>query len=345
MARAGQFKRWVWTSWLKHDDAVNSKENLYVPPLCVGMRFMCGAPETSADGDWHLQGGLLITCEQYRCRKRGANDYVMEGRFFRNFPEWIGIHIEPAWSDDARCIEYAKGPFEGKGPDGAHKVKPVNPDYFEWGAYNKRGRAKGPLVLDDMVDMIMDGQFDEAVSMYPAKYVMAHRGLETLASRVMPHRSAPPEVNIVWGATGSGKDESCQAYANAFYNGSIYWKAASYGKWWPGYAQQKVCVLDEWTPSDERGDLHYLLTLLDWKPFWIEVKGGFVKFNSPVIFITSNYNPRSWFGAYPNVESERAFKRRIRCCIYRTGRQIYSGVPQLIERPLKEFEDDCHYMD
>lgn len=79
------------------------------------------------------------------------------------------------------------------------------------------------------------------------------------------------------------------------------------GKWWDGYWQHELVIIDDfygWIRLDE------MLRILDRYPHRVQVKGSYVQFLAKKIFITSNIEVSSW---YKNCESVliEALLRRI----------------------------------
>lgn len=58
--------------------------------------------------------------------------------------------------------------------------------------------------------------------------------------------------------------------------------------WWDGYEQQEAIIIDDF---DGKWPYRDLLRLLDRYPYQGQYKGGYVKINSPYIYITCEYSP------------------------------------------------------
>lgn len=114
----------------------------------------------------------------------------------------------------------------------------------------------------------------------------------------MPSRTVAPILYLFFGDTGTGKSAYARQFALTLTGGDVKdiffgrWKSGP--KWWfDRYRQQLVSIFDEMTSSSCKiGDL---LKLLDWGPFNPEIKGGFTKFNSKFIIITTNLKPWAFF--------------------------------------------------
>lgn len=113
---------------------------------------------------------------------------------------------------------------------------------------------------------------------------------------------------VLYGAPGTGKSYTAAALAGP----NVYVKPA--GKWWDGYEQQKVVILEEFY-----GFLspHTVQRLLDHGPLNLEIKGGHVKFNSREVIFTCNDHPSTW---WPNAtisnDVRQALGRRFKYFMY-----------------------------
>lgn len=110
-----------------------------------------------------------------------------------------------------------------------------------------------------------------------------------------------------WGRTGSGKSRDAWAAAGL----SAYPKDPR-TKFWCGYLDQKMVVIDEF-----RGgiDVGHILRWLDRYPVIVEKKGSSVCLVADTIWITSNLDPRLW---YPDLDDEtlNALLRRLNITHY-----------------------------
>lgn len=170
-----------------------------------------------------------------------------------------------------------KGPVE-KAADYCKKEG----DFVERGERSQQGTRTD---LAAVAEQIRDGTSIQQVALEnPGLYVKFHKGLEALKCQTYQDRKEPPKVVWLWGETGVGKTReatNCE---------SFYIKACdSKGwLWWNGYSQQKRIILDEF---DGDWPIRDLLRLLDRYPYQGQTKGGYVKINSPEIYITSDKPP------------------------------------------------------
>ena len=117
-----------------------------------------------------------------------------------------------------------------------------------------------------------------------------------------PKREIKP-IEVIWyfGIAGSGKTKKVfDTEVNIF-------RPTSY-KWWEGYDNHKVVLLDDWRPDWCGFDK--LLKLTDIYPFRIQTKGGSREVQYDKIYITSHLSPREYFETMEDAEYDQ-LKRRI----------------------------------
>ena len=137
------------------------------------------------------------------------------------------------------------------------------------------------------------------------EFVKYHRVIERVRMAFREPRNWEMDVNVFWGASGSGKTRRAfQEAGESHYflskgdNGQI--------TWWDGYDGQTSIVIDDfygWLPWS------FILRLLDRYPFTVQVKGGAVPFTSRRIFITSNQHPQYWYKNVPNNDMTPLLRR------------------------------------
>lgn len=103
-------------------------------------------------------------------------------------------------------------------------------------------------------------------------------------------RTTRPNVLYIHGPKGCGKSENVQlALEKSKYT---YYKKPPGEKWFDGYDQDDVCVLEEFQ-SDFCCSA--FLTLCDNRTHRVPIKGNFVNFNSPWIILISNIRPEDQY--------------------------------------------------
>lgn len=227
-----------------------SEENVFAINECE-CKYLVYGREVGAGGTPHLQGYVEFAHPQ---RLAGLKKILAEA------------HWEPRRGTPEQAAKYCKkdGQFEEKGE------------------LPKQGRRTD---LEEAVELVRSKGVEEVARELPLVFVKYHKGLEALKSMESSHRTDPPEVIWLWGASGVGKSrEACQ--------GSFYVKDGT--KWWNGYNQQDRIVIDDF---DGSWPLRDLLRLLDRYPYQGQTKGGYVKINSPKIYITCDRAPEEfWTG-------------------------------------------------
>ena len=179
--------------------------------------------------------------------------------------------------------------------------------------------------LNQLKDLIKTHTIQQLQENGFIKNIQQRKFAEALRADAIEERTDYPEVIWICGDTGVGK--TLQVFQDNE-NKTIH-KQTQSNKWWNGYEGQDVVVLD-----DIRADFakyHELLTLLDRYPHKVEIKGGYMEFNSSRLYITSPYTPREM---YKGKEDLTQLMRRIDQLI------IYKASHKIIIEPKKEFEEN-----
>lgn len=158
-----------------------------------------------------------------------------------------------------------------------------------------------------------------------------HAAFEKYTTLRVDHRTAKPIVTVHYGPPGVGKTTSVVEAIER--DGLSYYIKDPTSKWWDGYENQDVVILEEFV-----GGIPYctLKTLLDFVPTIVEVKNGHRKFTSKHVYIISNHAPHEW---YDEKHNYMELHRRIDVCYH------YSAAG---EEPTEDFnhieaEHHCHY--
>lgn len=170
-----------------------------------------------------------------------------------------------------------------------------------------QGKTQGKRSdLDDIAEAIQDGsQPDDIADSHPKSYIRYHRGIRELyeAKQRRVERNWETPIHIIWGKPGLGKTR--QVYAREG-RANVYKKPR--GEWWPNYKGQRAILIDDFVPG-----LYTIGEFLEWGdryPCQVPYKGGFSNLSSRAIYITSNYDPISWWPA-SQATSVPAFERRV----------------------------------
>lgn len=158
----------------------------------------------------------------------------------------------------------------------------------EFGVMPQQGKRND---IHEMVETIASKHMtvQEAILEYPAMAVRYSKGIEKLCNALQTHRDKeePPKVYWLHGETGTGKTRWA---IDEFGVANCYIKDAT--RWWDGYEQQKCIIIDDFDGQWPERDL---LRLLDRFPYQGQVKGGYVKINSPYIVITCEFPPERFY--------------------------------------------------
>lgn len=144
----------------------------------------------------------------------------------------------------------------------------------------------------------------------PDLYVRHGRGFAELCRelRCGTHRvaSKPPFVAYIQGPSGCGKTRIAHELEGSLClkPENIFTKPSK--EWFDMYTGEFVCIIDDIRPNTLSFD--FLLRVIDRYAITVEVKGGTVKFVSPVIILTSVV---PWEGIAPRHEDATQLDRRL----------------------------------
>lgn len=150
--------------------------------------------------------------------------------------------------------------------------------------------------ISQLASRISEGaSFKDIAEEYPTMVLKMPRGIEKLIEAVRRDepRNWKSDVRVVWGVPGSGKSR----YAIA--NGAIPVQYTSSG-FWLGYSEGMENILIDDFQSD-MFPRNYFLNLTDRYKFTVNIKGGSANWAPRTIWITSNFNPREWYGGDPAI--------------------------------------------
>jgi len=166
--------------------------------------------------------------------------------------------------------------------------------FFEMGHLSQQGKRTD---LEEIGAAVIAGTSTKDIACtYPGAYIRYHKGIAQLKLALkgvldFEDRTEKPKVIWRWGATGVGKTRGARDAHSSFYikDGTL---------WWDGYEQQEAIIIDDF---DGRWPYRDLLRLLDHGPYQGQFKGGYVKINSPYIYITCEYPPEK---AFRNIDGD-----------------------------------------
>lgn len=121
-------------------------------------------------------------------------------------------------------------------------------------------------------------------------YIMYKNRLEDYAQSKEKHRSKKPYVTWLYGPPCCGKSY----YAELRHTKEdIHIQSESIDGFWNDYNNQPAVIIDEFRPQDHT--YSKLLKVLGNSQMTVSIKGGYKKFNSPYIYITSPLDPETWY--------------------------------------------------
>lgn len=165
-------------------------------------------------------------------------------------------------------------------------------DFYSFGVATQQGKRSDLLLIQEemnagaSVSTIADNHF--------AKWCQYGRQFAVYAQLKQPDRNWITEVHVIWGPTGTGKTYECvHTHGGSLIefdkNGFLH-----------GYTNQEVVVLDDF--DDRTLTRCIFLRLMDRYSATANTKGGTAKWNPRKVFITTNYDPRKWYGGCPAVQ-------------------------------------------
>nr|WAE43153.1 MAG: replication associated protein [Cressdnaviricota sp.] len=180
----------------------------------------------------------------------------------------------------------------GTPEDASKYCKKEDQDYYEFGIIKHQGLDSDLRVACERVKA--KAPLDSVAIDLPETFVRFHSGLEKLAYIVQEDRTVPPIVTWVWGLAGTGKTRL------ATEGHEFYIKDGT--QWWNGYHHQERIVIDDF---DGHWPFRDLLRLLDRYPYQGQTKGGYVRINSPEIWITCEFSPETFWGENELAQVQR----------------------------------------
>ena len=127
----------------------------------------------------------------------------------------------------------------------------------------------------------------------PGTWVMHHRAFERYRRLCQVKRTWKTEVIVRWGGTGTGKtrwvfDNEPDVHPMEYQN-----------QFWSAYDGEEVVLWDDFQPGMISRDL--FLRLTDRYPCRLRILHGWAQWTPKKLYITSNYDPATWYGGDPAV--------------------------------------------
>lgn len=149
--------------------------------------------------------------------------------------------------------------------------------------------------ISAMVEDIRSGKRAiECLERDPDTFVKYSKGMQEVRRVVQQSLATRPrpslQVTVYWGTPGTGKTR--RVYETHGYENVFTLVADNSACWFDGYEGQDVLLID-----DFKGWIQYslLLKVLDIYPLRLPIKGSFTYASWTKVYITSNYDPKSWY--------------------------------------------------
>ena len=248
----------------------------HIDQLKSRVQYFTYGKETGETGTYHYQGYL----------------YFKHPQRFITIKSILGrAHIEPQKGSIDQAIEYCQ-------KDG---------DWIEWGDRPEENRQNQKLQWSTIITKAENGELNWIKENHPRTYMIYK---EKLMSLCKPSTMILSNLENEWwyGPTGTGKSSKIWQDHPEHYKKKI-------NKWWDGYYQQDVVVIEEWDPSHSFM-IHHLKIWSDRYPFSAEIKNGNLQGIRPKkIIITSNFTMEQCF---PNTQDLEPLKRRFKAIHFPT---------------------------
>ncbi len=253
--------------------------------LELSVRYIVFQEEVGVRGLRHFQGYIELT-RQLSLRS-----------IKRNFGN--RLHVERRRGSAQQASDYCK----------KDDTRAANGYRGEGGVMSRQSKDKNQMIID-----INDGmKLTDVADQYPEQFLRSAANIEKLIDIKAKPRTWPMEVHIFYGETGTGKSwvANEKAGEDKF---DIFWPNKPSDKWWfDQYQGQEVCIADEFAGQVPMIKMMKFLDRWEWK---VETKGGMTQFRSKRIYITTNFEPRTW---YPHEHYRKPLWRRLDefCKIYK----------------------------
>ena len=250
-------------------------------------KYWCG---TSYDfSDFAGVSGLKYgVWQKERCKSTGREHFQFHLEFNDRlrFPQvqalLPGVHVERVRDIELSRSYAQKEDTRIEGPFFFGKLKERK---REFNAISELARRSVSEVLED----------------YP-EYWRSVQCLRIIRALSMPARKLRTGLVYVWGKTGCGKTSMMLRMSKHL---DVFWYNHS-SRWWCGYEQQPIVVVDEYHGSFKASEL---LRFGDSTPFQLEIKGGSVQFDSVLVVFLSNLSPDKTVFVH-DEEINNALRRR-----------------------------------
>lgn len=252
--------------------------------------FVGQIEETRAGGKhWQMYVEFTDNCTMGQVKTRLTDDKKSD------------MHLEKARGTAQQASDYCE----------KEESKAENNRPFKYGRMGQQGQRTD---LESVTTSILAGKRMAEIALQdPTTYVKYHKGLHAFKS-ITSNNKARSHINIFYwaAATGVGKTQLAKKVASIIGEQECYWYNSGQGKWFDGYDDHKVVIMDEYVFDDKKElgiKLGPILTYLDTAPVQVQIKGGTSKLIATDFFIFSNASIEQQYLGEPQ---RPALMRRIR---------------------------------
>lgn len=230
---------------------------------------------------------------------------------FSRAKQYVGTraHIEMQKGNDCQASEYCK-------KDG---------EWWEHGKVPVARKSQSEMSKErwnEVLKMAEEGRMEELRDKHP--YVYLVHGPKLMSLRLRKAQILQGELEHEWwvGKSGTGKSKE---FHERYKSGDYYFK--SMNKWWDGYRDEDIVLMEEMSPLHECLATHMKLWC-DRYPFTGEIKGGVMQGIRPKkIIVISNYEIDEVFTKTQDSEPmKRRFKVKRFYDFFNTVRDIVESL-------------------
>lgn len=256
-------------------------------------RYVVGQLETTSTGRLHLQAYIEF------------NEKMSMSAIRDKCP---GINVTPDWKYTfpnrnrarAYCMKNTDGSFSSEYDFKGHGGRVENTEFIEIGVWNKNGQGNR-TDIDKIKTAIKSGKKFKKIIWEDCRNYQGIRMAEKLRQYYDRPRDPNKIQKVIWiyGSSGVGKTH----YVNKNFK-DIYHKNST--KWWDKYDYQETILIDDFRQN--HCSFETFIKIIDRYPLIIEIKGGSIHINSPIIVITTPKHPLLTYTE--NNEDQQQITRR-----------------------------------
>ena len=233
----------------------------------LGIKYLVFGRERGEQGTPHLQGYIILTTP-VRWTTLNNRLHIQNGR----------MHWERAMGTPQQASDYCK-------KDG---------DFTEFGNLPTADNTNQYTIIAQRIEQ--GASVQDIRDEFPGTWLRFHSAIdrwinEGRQQRLESYDGDLQQKNLwLWGAPGTGKSRHARTLAQRCYNKPV-------NKWWDGYANEPVVILEDLDPDRARVLINHLKIWLDRYIFTAEIKNGALTLSPKDmrIVITSNYSPEQCF--------------------------------------------------